>query len=335
MTKAVKLADIAKAVGVSVVSVSKTLAGKGGVSEEVQEKIRKVANELGYVSPSAARQHRFYGTGNIGILLPQRFAGNNTFYWSMYEHLVNTLLSRGYYGILEIISKNNEENCTVPNTIADKKVDGVIVLGQTNNSYTEMIFANKSIPIVFLDYYTGHADYDTIISDGFHGMYRLTNYLIEMGHTEIGFVGNILATSSITDRYLGYMKAMIERGLRIHEEWTIPDREIGNSDMIELEIPEKLPTAFACNCDMIAHRFIHKLKQRGLLVPEDISIVGYDNYTNGETEQEAITTYEVDMNRMTETCVRTLIKKICGEKYYKGVRVITGHIVYKNSVRRI
>jgi len=335
MMKAVKLADIAKAVGVSVVSVSKTLAGKGGVSDEMQEKIRKVASELGYVSPSAARQQRVGGTGNIGILLPQRFTGNNTFYWSMYEHLVNNLLSRGYYGILELISNINEESCTVPNTILDKKVDGIIVLGQTNNRYTEMISANQSIPTVFLDYYMGHADYDTIISDGFHGMYRLTNYLIEMGHTKIGFVGNILATSSITDRYLGYMKAMIEYGLAICEEWTISDRENGNNEIIELELPEKLPTAFACNCDMIAQRLVNKLKQRGLFVPEDISVVGYDNYAIEENEQETITTYEVDMNRMTETCVKTLIKKICGEKYYKGVRVVTGHIVYKNSVRRI
>ena len=85
----------------------------------------------------------------------------------------------------------------------------------------------------------------------------------------------------------------------------------------------------------MAYRLINKLKSRGLEVPKDISVVGYDNYALEDTTQEAITTYEVGMQRMAETCIKTLIKKICGERYYKGVQVVTGHIIYKKSVRRV
>lgn len=335
MAKTVKLADIAKVVGVSTVSVSKALAGKGGVSEEMKERIKQTAEELGYVSPSAVKQSRAGGTGNIGVLLPQRFVGNNTFYWSLYEHLVNVLSGRGYYGILELISLEDEKNCTMPNMVLDHKVDGVVVLGQTNNPYTEMIAENHIVPVIFLDYYMGKSEYDTVISDGFHGMYQLTNYLLEMGHTKIGFVGTILSTSSITDRYLGYLKAMMERGLSPKPEWIIPDREEGDAALLEMVLPKELPTAFACNCDVVAYRLVNKLKTLGLSVPEDISVVGYDNYVLDGTDQEAITTYEVGMQRMAETCIKTLLKKICGDRYYKGVQVVTGHIIYKKSVRRI
>lgn len=335
MAKAVKLADIAKVVGVSTVSVSKALAGKGGVSEEMKEKIIRTAEELGYVSPSVVKQSRAGGTGNIGILLPQRFVGNNTFYWSLYEHLVNVLSGRGYYGILELISVEDEKNCTIPNMILDHKVDGAIVLGQAKNPYTEMMAENKMVPVIFLDYYMGKSEYDTVISDGFHGMYQLTNYLLGMGHTKIGFVGTILSTSSITDRYLGYLKAMMENGLTPKPEWLIPDREDGDGALLDMQLPDELPTAFACNCDVVAYRLINKLKSRGLEVPKDISVVGYDNYALEDTTQEAITTYEVGMQRMAETCIKTLIKKICGERYYKGVQVVTGHIIYKKSVRRV
>ena len=335
MAKAVKLADIAKVVGVSTVSVSKALAGKGGVSEEMKEKIKQTAEEMGYVSPTAVKQSRVGGTGNIGVLLPQRFVGNNTFYWSLYEHLVNVLSNRGYYGILELLSIEDEKNCTMPNMILDHKVDGVVVLGQAKNAYTEMMAENGIVPVIFLDYYMGKSEYDTVISDGFHGMYQLTNYLLGMGHTKIGFVGTILSTSSITDRYLGYLKAMMENGLTPKPEWIIPDREDGDGALLDMQLPEELPTAFACNCDVVAYRLINKLKARGVEVPRDVSVVGYDNYALEDTTQEAITTYEVGMQRMAESCIKTLIKKICGERYYKGVQVVTGHIIYKKSVRRL
>ncbi|HOO26837.1 MAG TPA: substrate-binding domain-containing protein [Lachnospiraceae bacterium] len=335
MAKAVKLADIAKRVGVSTVSVSKALSGKGGVSSQVQEQIEQVAKELGYVSKADAKKRKSGSTGNIGVLLPQRFVGQNTFYWGLYQEIVNALALRGFYGILELLSFEDEKNQVIPKMILDKKVDGVIVLGQARAEFTTFLYDLKAVPVIFLDYYVGKEEYDTVISDGFHGMYRLTNYLIDMGHREIGFVGTTLATSSITDRYLGYIKALMEAGIEPKTEWLIPDRELGTDTLVDLVLPKTLPTAFACNCDVIAYRLLRKLKERGLSVPEDISIVGYDNYAYEDDAQDPVTTYDVGMRRMAETCVRALVSKIYGDRYYKGVQIVTGHIVYKKSVRRI
>lgn len=336
MPKAVKLADIAERVGVSIVTVSKALAGKTGVSEEVREKIKEVAEELGYRPASIAKFNRIGATGNIGVLIPKRFLSQNSFYWELYQRIVGSLTSRGYYAILELLEPETEEKLEMPKMILDKKVDGIIALGQTEDPYIHMLAQSHNVPVMFLDFYNAGMEIDTVISDSFYGMYMLTNHLISMGHRNIGFVGTVLATSSITDRYFGYCKAMRENHLEVYPAWCLNDREIGGKpEDTFVNLPERLPTAFACNCDMIAYMMVGKLQERGLRVPEDISVVGYDNYSHMDPTGIPMTTYDVGMKKMAETCVDTLMKKIFAEPYYRGVQIVTGHMVVKDSVRKI
>lgn len=338
MAKAVKLADIAEVVGVSIVTVSKALSGKSGVSDEVRDRIKKVAEELGYRMPSSTKVNHVGATGNIGVLIPKRFLDQNSFYWELYQRIVSNLTSKGYYAILEILNIEAESGCLLPKMVMDKKVDGVIALGQSATCYTHFICENIPVPIMFLDFYNAENKFDTVISDGFYGTYMITNHVIEMGHKEIGFVGTVLSTSSITDRYFGFCKAMREHGLDINEEWMVPDRaNHGKPEPADVvfELPEHLPTAFVCNCDTTAYMVINKLQDRGLNVPQDVSVVGYDNYSYPDSSNLPLTTYDVGMRKMAETCVSTLLKKIFGESYYKGVQIVTGHMVKRNSVRNL
>ena len=333
MAKAVKLEDIAKKVGVSNVTVSKALADKSGVSEELRKRIKDLAEEMGYIPISAQKPKEKKGTGNIGVLVPSRFIDNNSsFYWAIYQNVVTKLQAKGYYAILEILDLEDEEACNLPKMIQDEKIDGLIMIGQVSTKYSDYIWKSKLVPVVFLDFYDNHMEYDTIISDGFYGMYVLTNYLVQMGHKEIGFVGTLLTTSSITDRYFGYQKALLENNISFSSKWLIDDRDMENN-RIELELPENLPTAFACNSDLTAHLLIKKLAQRGISVPEDISIVGFDNYLRADLSNIQITTYEVEMDKMAELGVKTLLRKINHKEYVKGVQIVTGHMVIKDTVK--
>ncbi len=125
-----------------------------------------------------------------------------------------------YFAIMDIVSHKDEKELKMPNMIAENKVDGVIILGQMNTGYLQMI-KNIDIPLVFLDFYDDQLDVDSITSDNFYGAYTITNYVISMGHREIGFVGNIFATKSILDRYLGYYKALISNKIEYNEEWLV------------------------------------------------------------------------------------------------------------------
>ena len=96
-----------------------------------------------------------------------------------------------------------------------------------------------------------------------------------------------------------------------------------------------MPTAFVCNCDLTASFLIKKLRAAGYRVPEDVSVVGYDNYLFPGLCDVAITTYEVDMKEMARRAIQNLTKKISGENYRQGICIAEGHLVIKDSVKKI
>lgn len=333
MAKAIKLADIAEVLNVSKVTVSKALSDKDGVSDELRAKIKKVASEMGYRQNTIARSLRDGYTYNIGVLIPETFVEMyHSFYWDLYQNVLNALTKKSYYGIMEIISKEDEENKSIPRMIQDSKIDGIIVMGELKKGYVEHLNNLDDVPLVLLDSYDKHSNYDTITSDNYYGMYLLTDYLIEMGHKDIIFVGNPHATSSIQDRFLGFAKSFLENNIEYSPDMYISDREIGKKDL-NFELPEKMPTAFACNCDTVANLVIKKVQDKGYRVPEDISVVGFDNYLNTETSDFGITTFEVDMKTMAETAVEVILKKIHKVDYKPARRIISGKIIIRDTVK--
>ena len=339
MAKAVKLSDIAERVGVSTVTVSKALSGQKGVSEEVREKIRSIAEELGYQQPSVARKSQNRKSYNIGILISERFLVKyESFYWQMYQAVATRATAKECFTMLEVIGVAEEENSKMPKLVQERKVDGIIVIGKMMDAYLQHLNTEAGIPVIYLDYYNGREASDSVISNSYYGTYELTYYLYRMGHRKIAYVGTLLATESITDRYFGYRKALLELGLEQKKEWVLDDRHIetGEIDTVNmLQIPNDMPTAFVCNCDLTASFLIKKLKDNGYRVPEDISVVGFDNYLYPGLSDIQITTYEVDLGEMAKKTVHNMISKISNENYKPGVHIVEGHLVLKESVAKI
>lgn len=339
MAKAVKLADIAERVGVSTVTVSKALSGQKGVSEEVREKIRSIAEDLGYQQPSAARKSQNHKNFNIGILISERFLVKyESFYWQMYQAVATRATAEECFTMLEVIGKAEEESSRMPKLVQERKVDGIIVIGKMMDAYLQHLNTEAGIPVIYLDYYNGREASDSVISNSYYGTYELTYYLYRMGHRKIAYVGTLLAMESITDRYFGYQKALLELGLEQKKGWVLDDRHIetGEIDTVNmLQIPKDMPTAFVCNCDLTASFLIKKLKDNGYRVPEDISVVGFDNYLYPGLSDIQITTYEVDLKEMAKKAVYNMISKISNENYKPGIHIVEGHMVLKESVAQI
>lgn len=336
MGKPVTMSDIAQKLNVSTVTVSKALGDKDGVSDEMREKIRQLASEMGYRYNVAAKSLKEGLTYNIGIIIAERFIEvGASFYWQLYKKVADELMKIDYYAVFEILKLEDEQGAVVPKMINDKKVDGIIILGQINMNYFKMI-KSLSIPVVFMDFYEKDIEEDFVITDNFYSMYLLTSHLIEMGHKDIGFVGNIRATSSIQDRYLGYMKALIENNIDIKRcgQWYLSDRE-DDGKYTGFDLPETLPTAFVCNCDKVAYELISKLAQSGYKVPDDISVVGFDNYYVSTESGVEVTTVEVDMRTMAQTAVDIIMRKINKARIKRGIKQISGKIIFKNSVKKI
>jgi LacI family transcriptional regulator len=335
MKKSVKMADIAARFGVSNVTVSKALSGKDGVSEDLRNKIIAAADEMGYHYGGIAKNQKSDKTYNIGVLIPERFVErNNSFYWTLYNNTAHELMNNNYYCIMELLKQEDEDACRLPKMLSENKVDGVIVLGQIHNSYADVITSQYSDILIFLDFYDKHRNIDTVLTDNFYDTYILADYLIQMGHKKIGFIGSVNATSSIQDRFMGYLKAIVENNFDYRKDWVIDDRD-ENGKTIEIVFPEEMPTAFVCNCDETAYYAIRKLKELGYSVPDDISVVGFDNFLMSDICEPAITTVEVNMPEMAKMAVEMLIKKINCKEYVQGRRLINGKLIIKDSVKKI
>lgn len=330
----IKMRDIADKLGVSIVTVSKALNDKEGVSDELKLKIKSVAAELGYRVNAAARSMKEGYSRNVGVIIAERFTGpNQSFYLHFYQQISRVLEQQGYYGILSILSAEDEEELNLPRIYNEKKVDGIIVLGQIGKAYIELL---KSVdtPYVFLDFYTDQGTADSIISDSFYGVHEMTNYLIARGHRKIAFVGNIYSTSSIQDRFLGYYKSLLEHNIAINEDYIIHDRD-DNGVYIDIGLPQDMPTAFVCNCDQVAYNLINKLQKSGYKVPDDCSVVGFDNDIYASISEPKLTTIEVDVDEMSRAAVKLVIEKVNNDHYKYGRVLVKGRIIHRDSVKSL
>ena len=327
----VTMRDIGKRIGVSAVTVSKALAGKSGVSEEMRQRIVKLASELGYVNPNAQQTRAAKGL-DVGILVPDQFFSNDTFYAMFYKLLMQTLTDAGHFGILELIPESMQCTMQLPNIVRSSRVDALILLGQPTEAYVRLL-AGQSLPVVALDFHCAGVKMDAVVGDSTFGAAQLTQHLIALGHRDIGFLGSVKATSSIMERYLGFATAMMMNDLPIRPECIVKDRA-DNNVMLPLVLPEQLPTAFVCNCDIMARALIDVLNRRGVRVPEDVSIVGYDDFNNVPGSLP-LTTFRVDTAAMCRMAVKLVEERCAGDAKPVGRIVVGGECVFRDSVRPI
>lgn len=333
--KQVRLSDIAERLNISTVTVSKALSGKDGVGEDLREQIKVLATQMGYKFKSTAAAAGGT-TGNIGIVIPARyFSPDASFYWYIFNHLSKALLEKGWYSIMELVSDEDEQALIPPRLITDKKTDGIIFLGQLSHEYIKNVATGYS-NFVLMDYYIADPEIDCIVNDDYYNSYLITSYLISMGHKKIQYVGKFNATTSIQDRYMGFEKAMHENGLSCPFDKIIDDRN-GPAELIKMKLPPKsqMPTAFVCNCDLIASRLIHQLNEEGYKVPQDISVTGYDNFLSEEEKTVPLTTIGVEPQTLCSMAADLIINKITGKDYIKGRHLATGKIIVRESVKSI
>ena len=322
--------DIAAAVGVSVVTVSNALADRKGVSQDVRNRVEKAARELGYNLKKSDRNSRGLV---IGVVASEKYITvGNSFYWALYQHVAYEASKAHGVTMLEILSFSMEKEEELPKLLKERAISGLIIVGWMSESYVKKIIAAADMPTVLLDFQMRGVKCDAVMSGNFIGMYKVTRYLLEKGHRDIAYVGSIQANDNILDRYYGYRKALMEAGIRERKEWILEDRDL-EAGLSLVEVPENMPTAFACNSDWAAGLLYDVLAERGYRVPEDVSIIGYDNYLYNNSFADRLTTYNVDMKEMAHQAVKLLRGKIRGDDRHWGTRYVDSVIIERQSVK--
>lgn len=328
----IKLKDIADKLGVSIVTVSNALSGKKGVSDSLRDEVMRTAADMGY--DVSRYQKSNTDEIKIGVLVPMKHLEiGGSFYWSMYQQVAYAASKKNGLTTLGIIHEGNDFK-EMPPTITEERIDGIIVIGRIERQRLEWIIREAGVPMVLLDFEERGLPCDVVMSNNYMGMYKVTRYLIEKGHTDIAFVGEVNANDNIMERYFGYRKAMEESGYTVREDRIISDREV-KSNIMKMDLPLRMPSAFACNSDFTAGCLHDILIRKGYRIPEHVSIAGYDNYLFHHPLAKSLTTYNVDMEAMSKKAVDLLIKRKRNpdrkyEKYY-----IDSWLVERSSVKKL
>lgn len=335
MKKDVRLADIAERLKVSTVTVSNALANQKGVSDELREKIKQTAAEMGY-QPKGSVGQTAKEILNLGVIISEQYLGDYpSFYWKIYQELTIVAREQNCVLLFEMLTHEAERGKRLPLFTHNAKMEGILIIGEISSAYLRALYDGTSLPQVYIDFMKKGLPVSCVMTNNFYGMYHMVNYLIDNGHRDIAYVGTIEASNSIMDRYFGYCKALMAADIPLRPEWVLQDRKLEDLTL-EIKLPENMPTAFACNCDLTASELVRRLKERGVRVPEDVSVVGFDNYLYEGLCDISITTYEVNIKAMVRTSVSLLIRQIQagGRASSPETVIISGRLVEKESVQR-
>lgn len=327
MGKSVRMADIAERLNISVESVSKALAGKRGVSEEMRAKVVALAKEMGYELSKTSREPA--GASSIGVLVEDHYFSESPFYANLYRGLVLSGTEAGCTCTMEIILPEAERELVLPSLVTGRKVDALIFMGGFSLPYIKSVI-ECGLPFVLLDFYIPGFFVNSVVSDNINGGYILTKYLLDQGRREIGFIGSANATSSIMNRYLGYQWAMQEAEIPLNPDWIMEDRD-ENGDLTPITLPEKLPQGFVCSCDEVAYHLVDRLREAGRRVPADLAVCGYDDARAPTLTQPNLTTYRVSLERMARTAVWNIQQQLQHGQTEAVQFTVPGELVVRES----
>lgn len=307
-SKRVSMQTIADELNVSKVTVYKAINNHPGVGPELKDRIIQKGRELGYIKDSNTITT---DVKKLVYIVPKRyFLENENFYSSIYYYLNNICLNESIELSLFIIDRASEEKAIMPSPMINNGYDGIFIAGEFNNSYLSAI-NQLPYPKISIDFYKPHFDFDCIITDNFFIGYYATNYLLEKGHTRIGFLGNNKQTSSISDRFFGYLKALDAYNLPYNDKWHLVNNDpVTGYYELDIELPKELPTAYICHCDMAAYFLIQKLNSAGIGVPDDISIVSFDNTKLSEECKPPLTTVEISTKDFASKAFKQMLSRV-------------------------
>ncbi len=326
-----KSEEVARLAGVSRSTVSRVINNYSNVPDETREKVMKVIREHDYVPNTSARILAGKGTDTIGLfffsvhaeLRPGRIYGNS-FFGPFVNAVVDRCNLRGYSVLIHTLYRS--EDCRrIPLAWSEKRIDGAIIIGTEKNAEIERLMSQTACPLAIADYNqktveklaSPESRLLTVNSDDEAGILACVEYLVKLGHSDIGLIGGRMNTWS-GERRLRIFKALMKKlGLPLRPEWC-PDGDFSpekTTSVIESMIASgDMPTALISSNDDMALAAIETFRKAGVNVPEDISIIGYDDGLAAPWAHPALTTIRVPFLDMAEQAVEGLVEMLGDDK---------------------
>ncbi|WPC76892.1 substrate-binding domain-containing protein [Vibrio porteresiae] len=303
--------DIAKLAGVSTSTVSHVINKTRFVSDEIAEKVNAAAKQLNYAPSALARSLKMNRTKTIGMLVT---TSTNPFFGEVVKGVERSCYHQGYNLILCNTEGDSERMRASIDTLLQKRVDGLMLMCTTlEGEHLDEFERYPDIPVVVMDWGPMVNGSDKILDNSFRGGYMATQHLIDCGHRRIGCITGPLNQHQAKSRYEGYQKALSDAGLPEHLEWVVESNfecEGGFAAMNQLMAGDSLPSALFVSNDMMAMGAINAAAEQQISVPEQISIIGYDDIRIAQFMTPSLTTIHQPKYRLGKAAVEALLAKL-------------------------
>jgi LacI family transcriptional regulator len=316
--------DVARLAGVSQPTVSRALRGDPRVSAATRDKVTRAASALGYIPSEAGRNLVTRASKRIGVVVTDL---TNPFYPHLLGPLHDELEKRGYRTMVftDRIS---------PAQLLDGSVDGAVLLTSTIGSALPAELGRRGLPFVFLNRESG-APADASVVDNELGGRLVAARLVALGHRRIAAIFGPSSTSTGRDREQGFRLALAEEAIALPAELTRHgpfEFETGDTAMTELLRLDPRPTAVFCGNDVIALGALNAAQRAGILVPADISVIGFDDIPMASWQAFQLTTVSHDLNEMAASAARLLVDRIAGRTDQPRRVVLQPHLVERATL---
>jgi LacI family transcriptional regulator len=336
----VKLDDIAKSAGVSKATVSNALNNRKGVGKETKDKIIKIAKELGYNKTNGSKSEELK---SIRIIIYKKHGyvvSDTPFFSNLLEGIQKECRDEGYEMMISHLSRNENNYKEIINNIRDDNSSGYLILAteMLEEDLDDFNLLNK--PVVLLDSFFKNRDYDQVVIDNYSASYRGTKRLIEKGHNNIGYLHSSVYINNFYYRKLGFEDSIKESGLEINEDYQFslePTIEGSYQQMKEILLTQnpELPTSFFADNDIIAFGAVKALKEHGVKIPEEVSVIGFDDMPYCEICEPKMSTVKVHKQYLGEVAVKRLIEKIEYDDYVNQKIEVSTELIERNSIKNI
>lgn len=332
---------IAKKLGISKNTVSLAFRGMPGISEQTRRLIMDTARQYGYeYKKKMPPQSAAASSGNICLVLSRSLL-NKTGFYSHIQFGIENEAKKHRQNIILHYYDNTAVEFEIPLCIKEGMISGIITLGSITR-HTLKTIAGLGLPFVVIDEYYDDFKLDYILTDNVNGGFAATEHLIRHGHKRIGFSGDIHGASSFYDRYLGFLKAMEVHSLLVDTAFLLTDGCLYplNANRFKLPVDEPgtrspFPTAFFCCNDSEAFALYRLLAAAGLKVPEDISVIGFDDVETSREVSPQLTTMHVEKESMGRRAVKRLLDKMKDTGGLTEKVLLPTYLAERQSVRHV
>ena len=330
--------EIAEKAGVSMMTVSNVINKKySKVSNKTVEKVNKIIEENHYVPNLTARNLSAQNSKIIAIFLPfyKEFENSENLFSNPYISQILGLIEKklrqnGYFAMIRSVDNIKDTNTFLQNW----KVDGAIFIFPFYHENVEKLIKNNHIPLVFMDYYSDNPNILSVNIDDYKGTYIATKYLINKGHTNIAFVAKVEDNPLLLQRYNGYKDALLSSEIKINED-NIFDEDL--TYLSGVKIGKKIAsrkdiTAVVTTADVCAIGILEGAKLSGLSIPNDLSVIGYDNLPISTYVSPKLTTIDQHIDIKGERVIELLFDRLTNNNKVPNKLIIDVDLIERQSV---